>query len=126
MDLSNHYIFLDHDQTFSASAGAVFTWQGSAFSIDGIYGSGLRAGFANTGNLPYYIQVDGGITRRVPLPNHAGVLEFRTAMVNLTITSTRFAVARASEYSRRSSARAGRYTADKMGASITKPATAIQ
>ncbi|MGC2276490.1 MAG: hypothetical protein WA571_10815, partial [Candidatus Binatus sp.] len=32
---------------------------------------------------PYYIQVDGGITRRVTLPNHGGVLEFRTAMVNM-------------------------------------------
>ena len=54
--IANHYIFLDHDQTFSASAGAVYNWQGFTFSIDGIYGSGLRAGFANTGNLPYYIQ----------------------------------------------------------------------
>jgi outer membrane receptor protein involved in Fe transport len=50
--IANHYIFLDHDQTFSASAGAVYNWQGFTFSIDGIYGSGLRAGFANTGNLP--------------------------------------------------------------------------
>ncbi len=46
-----HYIFLDHDQTYSASAGAVYRWQGFTFSIDGIYGSGLRAGFANTGNF---------------------------------------------------------------------------
>jgi hypothetical protein len=53
------------------------------FSIDGIYGSGLRSGFANTGNLPYYIQVDGGITKRIAVPNHGGVLEFRTAMVNM-------------------------------------------
>ena len=81
--ISSHYIFLDHDQTFTNSAGAVYNWRGFAFSIDGIYGSGLRSGFANTGNLPYYIQVDAGITRRVPLPNNRGVLEFRTAIVNL-------------------------------------------
>ncbi len=81
--INSHYVFLDHDQTFTNSAGAVYTWHGFAFSIDGIYGSGLRSGFANTGNLPYYIQVDGGITRRVTLPNHGGVLEFRTAMVNM-------------------------------------------
>ena len=61
--IKTHYIFLDHDQTFSASAGAVYRWQGFTFSIDGIYGSGLRAGFANTGNLPYYIQIDAGITQ---------------------------------------------------------------
>ena len=59
--ISSHYIFLDHDQTFTNSAGVVYNWHGFAFSIDGIYGSGLRSGFANTGNLPYYIQVDAGI-----------------------------------------------------------------
>ncbi|HEV2171424.1 MAG TPA: TonB-dependent receptor, partial [Candidatus Binatus sp.] len=81
--INSHYVFLDHDQTFTNSAGVVYNWRGWAFSIDGIYGSGLRRGFANTGNLPYYIQVDGGITRRVTLPNHAGALEFRTALVNM-------------------------------------------
>ena len=81
--ISRHYIFLDHDQTFTNSAGAVYNWHGFAFSIDGIYGSGLRSGFANTGNLPYYIQIDGGITKRVPLPDNRGVLEFRTALVNM-------------------------------------------
>ncbi len=81
--ISNHYIFLDHDQTFTNSAGVVYNWRGWMFSIDGIYGSGLRSGFANTGNLPYYIQVDAGITKRVPVPNHGGTLEFRGAIVNL-------------------------------------------
>ena len=81
--INSHYIFLDHDQTFTNSAGAVYNWHGFAFSIDGIYGSGLRSGFANTGNLPFYIQVDAGITKRVTLPNNRGVLEFRTAIVNL-------------------------------------------
>src|SRR6266481_2389076 len=81
--INSHYIFLDHDQTFTNSAGIVYNWHGFAFSIDGIYGSGLRSGFANTGNLPYYIQVDGGITKRVTVPNHGGVLEFRTALVNM-------------------------------------------
>jgi len=81
--ISSHYVFLDHDQTFTNSAGAVYNWRGFTFSIDGIYGSGLRSGFANTGNLPFYIQVDAGITRRVTVPNNGGVLEFRTALVNM-------------------------------------------
>ncbi len=81
--INSHYIFLDHDQTFTNSAGAVYNWRGWMFSIDGIYGSGLRSGFANTGNLPFYIQVDAGITKRVPVPNNGGVLEFRGAIVNL-------------------------------------------
>jgi outer membrane receptor protein involved in Fe transport len=80
--IKTHYIFLDHDQTFSASAGAVYSWRGFRFSIDGIYGSGLRAGFANTGNLPYYIQLDAGITKRFVVPK-AGPMEVRAAVVNL-------------------------------------------
>jgi outer membrane receptor protein involved in Fe transport len=81
--INSHYIFLDHDQTFTNSAGVAYNWRKWLFSIDSTYGSGLRSGFANTGNLPYYIQVDAGITRRVPLPNHAGTVEFRGAIVNL-------------------------------------------
>jgi outer membrane receptor protein involved in Fe transport len=80
--IGSHYIFLDHDQTFAASAGAVYNWQGFTFSIDGIYGSGLRAGFANTGNLPYYIQIDAGITKRFVVPK-AGAMEVRAAVINL-------------------------------------------
>jgi outer membrane receptor protein involved in Fe transport len=79
--INSHYIFLDHDQTFSSSVGGVLNWKDFMFSVDGIYGSGLRKGFANTGNLPYYIQVDAGITKRIPLKE--GALEFRTAVVNL-------------------------------------------
>lgn len=81
--INSHYVFLDHDQTFTNSAGAVYNWNGWMFSIDGIYGSGLRSGFANTGNLPFYIQVDAGIARRVPMPNDRGTVEFRGAIVNL-------------------------------------------
>lgn len=80
--IGSHYVFLDHDQTFSASAGAVYNWRGFMFSMDGIYGSGLRRGFANTGNLPYYIQIDAGISKRFVLPN-AGAMEVRAAIVNL-------------------------------------------
>ncbi|HVN64593.1 MAG TPA: TonB-dependent receptor [Candidatus Binataceae bacterium] len=80
--ISSHYVFLDHDQTFTDSAGAAYKWRGFMFSIDGIYGSGLRSGFANTGNLPYYIQVDAGITKRFEMAD-GGALEFRGAVVNL-------------------------------------------
>ena len=113
--INSHYIFLDHDQTFTNSAGAVYTWHGFAFSIDGIYGSGLRSGFANTGNLPYYIQVDGGITRRVTLPNHGGVLEFRTAMVNINDHIYQVRNGSGIGCSRRNTVRAGRYTAASSG-----------
>ena len=80
--IKTHYIFLDHDQTFTSSVGGVYNWHDFAFSVDGIYGSGLRSGFANTGNLPYYIQVDIGITKRLVLPA-VGPIEVRGAVVNL-------------------------------------------
>lgn len=80
--INSHYIFLDHDQTFTDSAGAVYNWKGYTFSIDGIYGSGLRSGFANTGNLPFYIQLDAGVSKRFEL-SRGGAIELRGAIVNL-------------------------------------------
>ncbi len=80
--IANHYIFLDHDQTFSSSAGGVYKWHGVSFSVDGIYGSGLRRGFANTGNLPYYVQVDAAIMRKIQLAE-GNALEVRGVVVNL-------------------------------------------
>jgi outer membrane receptor protein involved in Fe transport len=80
--INSHYIFLDHDQTFTNSIGAVYNWKGFMFSVDGIYGSGLRKNFANTGNLPYYIQVDAGITKRIEMAR-GGAVEVRGAVVNL-------------------------------------------
>ncbi|MGC1678033.1 MAG: TonB-dependent receptor [Candidatus Binataceae bacterium] len=80
--INSHYIFLDHDQTFTSSVGAVYNWKGYTFSIDGIYGSGLRRGFANTGNLPFYIQVDAGISKRIAMANR-GATVLRAAMVNM-------------------------------------------
>jgi outer membrane receptor for ferrienterochelin and colicins len=38
-----HYIYLDHDERYAASAGASYLWLGTRFGGDLIYGSGLRA-----------------------------------------------------------------------------------
>jgi outer membrane receptor protein involved in Fe transport len=80
--ISSHYIFLDHDQTFTSSAGAAYRWNGFTVSFDGIYGSGLRSGFANTGNLPFYIQLNAGITKRIEMAEK-GAIELRAAVENL-------------------------------------------
>jgi hypothetical protein len=77
-----HYIFLDHDQTFSASWGISYTIDGFLFTLNGIYGSGLRSGFANTGNQPFYIQFDVGIAKKLILPK-VGQVEGRVAVLNL-------------------------------------------
>ena len=80
--ISTHYIFLDHDQTFTSSVGAAYKWSGFLFSIDGVYGSGLRSGFGNTGNLPYYIQVDGAVSKRIEMGDR-GALELRAVVQNM-------------------------------------------
>ena len=60
--IANHYIYTDHAQLVSGSAGASYLWNGTRFSADMIYGSGLRSGFANTDSLPWYSQVNLGIS----------------------------------------------------------------
>jgi outer membrane cobalamin receptor len=80
--INNHYVFLDHDQTFSASWGIAYNFDGWLFSLDGFYGSGLRTGFANTGNQPFYIQFNAGVAKRLTLPT-IGQVEGRVAVINL-------------------------------------------
>ncbi len=80
--INSHYVFLDHDQTFTSSAGAAYKWRGFNFMLDGLYQSGLREGFANTGNLPYYIQVNVGATRDFELPA-IGAMQARVSILNL-------------------------------------------
>lgn len=79
--IATHDVHLDHDQRLSGSGGVAYTWKGTMLSLDGVYGSGLRAGFANTSHLPSYVAVNlaashdfifrdtGKITARVALIN---------------------------------------------------------
>jgi TonB-dependent receptor-like protein/carboxypeptidase family protein len=77
-----HYIFLDHDETFTESAGIAYNLYGFLLTLNNLYGSGLRSGFANTGNLPFYIQFNAAVARSVNVPK-VGQLEGRVAVVNL-------------------------------------------
>ena len=80
---ANHYIFLDHDQTFSASAGAVYNWQGFTFSVDGIYGSGLRDWLRQHGKSPVLHPDSTPVSRRRFVLPKAGAIEVRAAVINL-------------------------------------------
>jgi outer membrane receptor protein involved in Fe transport len=80
--INNHYIFLDHDQTFTSSAGAAYRWRGFNFLVDALYQSGLREGFVNTRNLPYYIQVNIGATKDFVVPK-IGDMQARISVINL-------------------------------------------
>jgi outer membrane receptor protein involved in Fe transport len=60
--IANNYIFTDHSQTITASAGLTYLWEGTRFSADMIYGSGLRSGDFNLDHVPGYTQVNMGVS----------------------------------------------------------------
>lgn len=64
--IQNHWVHLDHDQTYTASGGFDYRiFEGTKLDLDSVFGSGLREGFANTGSLAPYITFDGGITQEL-------------------------------------------------------------
>ncbi len=85
-----HYISLDHDQTYSASAGASYFWMGTRVGLDMIYGSGLRAGLPLSDAITY---PDGSVLTEIP--NGAHVPGY--VQVNLAL-SHRFATAPGGPY----------------------------
>jgi hypothetical protein len=80
--IQDHYVHLDHDQTWTASGGFAYRWDGTRFSLDGIFGSGLRRGFANTESLPSYAQFDLSATRSLRFDGLNDV-SLRFAIVNV-------------------------------------------
>jgi outer membrane receptor protein involved in Fe transport len=60
--IQTHYIFTDHTQIWTGSAGVSYLWWGTQFSADMIFGSGLRNGDANIDHLPFYTQVNTGVS----------------------------------------------------------------
>ena len=80
--IADHFVHLDHDQTWTGSGGLAYEWRGTRYSLDGIFGSGLRAGFANTESLPSYAQFDLGASREVYVAG-IGEIGVRLAIVNL-------------------------------------------
>ncbi len=75
--ISDNWVHLDHDQTYTGSTGFSYLWHGTAYSMDALLGSGLRRGFANTGKMPGYMQVNLGMTRKM------GKYEGRFTVINL-------------------------------------------
>jgi outer membrane receptor for ferrienterochelin and colicins len=66
--IAGNYIHLDHEQRVTASAGATYLWEGTRFSADLLFGSGLRADLVlgdgedipNGAHLPSYAQINLG------------------------------------------------------------------
>lgn len=95
--IAQNYIHLDHEQQKTASGGVSYLWDGTRFSADFLLGSGLRAdlelppgqtnGYGGTDipngeHLPYYTQVNTGLTHVFDIPG-AGTLTARFDVVNI-------------------------------------------
>jgi outer membrane receptor protein involved in Fe transport len=80
--ISTNWVNLDHDQSFTGSIGASYEWGRTTASVDSLFGSGLRSGFANTQSLPFYFQLNLGLIQKFnePLVGHFDV---RLAVLNV-------------------------------------------
>ncbi len=94
--IAGNYIHLDHEQQKTASGGVSYLWHDTRFSADFLLGSGLRAdldlppgettpyggtGIPNGAHLPYYTQVNTGLTHLFTIPG-AGSLTARFDVIN--------------------------------------------
>ncbi|MBS0332293.1 MAG: TonB-dependent receptor [Proteobacteria bacterium] len=80
--IQNHFIYLDHDQTYTASAGVTYKVGTAHFSADLVYGSGLRrdGDVPNGDKLPDYVQVNLGYAQAFDAPG--GPVTIRADLVN--------------------------------------------
>ncbi len=80
--IDSHAIVLDHQPLYGAAAGA--SWRQGPWSLaaDGVYSSGLRAGFADLEQLPEVVQVNLSGTRTWHVPG-IGDLSNRLAILNI-------------------------------------------
>ena len=80
--IHRNWVFLDHDQRFTGSAGISYTWKDWRAGIDGLYGNGLRQGFANTQKLPPYETFNLSLSRRIQITEKTAI-KVRFDVVNL-------------------------------------------
>ncbi len=82
--IDGHYIKLDHESEFTASGGASYAWPHDRVYVDVLYGSGLRAGFANLQKLPQHVPVNVGLEHVFDVAgDHRQKVRARAEVVNL-------------------------------------------
>ena len=80
--IDSHYIVLDHQPLVGVSTGLAYDWRGYSVSVDGIYSSGLRGGFADQTRLPQVIQVNAAVQRSWRVPGVGTIID-RVTVLNL-------------------------------------------
>ena len=78
--IDGHHIVLDHQPLYGASAGATYKWEPLTFSLDAIYSSGLRAGFADLERLPTVVQINAGVQVAFRVPGVGEVIDRLTVL----------------------------------------------
>jgi len=82
--LLNNWHFIDDMQYLTGSAGASYRWEkATLFTVDMIYGSGLRSGFANIDHVPPYTQFNLGVAHDFYLAPGMKATVVRFDVVNL-------------------------------------------
>lgn len=81
--INRRWVRTDHDQTVTASGGAVWrAWEGARLSSTMLYGSGLRRGFANSEKGAAYATFNLGLAQEFELPK-AGRWTARLDLLNV-------------------------------------------
>jgi outer membrane cobalamin receptor len=88
--IASHYIHLDHEGRNSTSSGVSYLWQGTLFSVDEIFGTGLRQNLVlpngdiipNGDHTPSYLQVNLGVSHEFAVPG-AGPITARFDVINV-------------------------------------------
>ena len=82
--VADHYIHLDHEGRVAASGGASYLWQGTRFSADFIFGTGLRQSivYPNDDHVPSYTVVNLGASHDFHLSG-SSLITARFDVINL-------------------------------------------
>ncbi len=80
--IERHYIVLDHTPLVGASGGAAYRWRKYQFTIDVLFSSGLRGGFANQTQLPQVWQFNLSAARECEIPA-LGNITNRIVLLNI-------------------------------------------
>jgi outer membrane receptor protein involved in Fe transport len=82
--IADHNIKLDHEAEFSGSAGASYQWRNDMVYVDWLIATGLRDGFANTGQVEPHYPVNVGYEHIFrPSGIQGNTVKFRLDVVNL-------------------------------------------
>jgi outer membrane receptor for ferrienterochelin and colicins len=88
--IASNYIHLDHEGRVSASGGVSYMWSGTRFSVDDLFGSGLRQDLTlpdgsvipNGDHTPSYNQINFGMSHAFELAG-SGPLTVRFDVINV-------------------------------------------